>query len=186
MSETSEIITVEDLRNLVGELRFMARLILATESSPHSFTPTALAMSALRRIKLKDQEWEEVRWENRAHFFSALTLAMRNALIDHARRRRAKGRQNIVYLPPDEISFADLPSEAEERPERYILIEEAISKLRMDNERLADVLYQFYYAGYSVAEMACFNGVSEKTVDRELKRARILLRKMLEEVTAVT
>jgi DNA-directed RNA polymerase specialized sigma24 family protein len=34
--------------------------------------------------------------------------------------------------------------------------------------------------------MARFNGVSEKTVDRELKRARILLRKMLEEVTAVT
>jgi RNA polymerase sigma factor (sigma-70 family) len=179
MSETSEIITVEDLRNLVGELRFMARLILATESSPHSFTPTALAMSALRRTKLKDQEWEEVRWEN-------LTLAMRNALIDHARRRRAKGRQNIVYLPPDEISFADLPSEAEERPERFILIEEAISKLRIDNERLADVLYQFYYVGYSVVEMARFGGVSEKTVDRELKRARILLRKMLEEVATVT
>src|SRR5689334_5292995 len=98
-----ECIGVDDLRNLVGELRMMARQLLTCESHKHSFTPTALAMTALRRAKLHDQEWQEVRWKNRAHFFSSLATAMRNALIDYARRRKGKGRDNIIYLPPDEI-----------------------------------------------------------------------------------
>jgi RNA polymerase sigma factor (TIGR02999 family) len=165
----------------VGELRMMARQLLNTESRMHSFTPTALAMTALRRMKLKEEDWENVRWENRAHFFSALATAMRHALIDHARRRKARGRDNLVYLPPDENLFRDLPAEAQERPDRIIRLEEAVSRLAASDKRLADVVHQFYYAGYSVSEMARFAGVSEKTVDRDLKKARTVLRKMLEE-----
>src|SRR5262245_48845753 len=124
MSSSNDLgdpISIEDLRNLIGELRMMARRLLATESAMHSFTPTALAMTALRRVKLKEQEWEDVRWENRSHFFSNLAMAMRNALIDHARRRKAKGRDKVVYFAPDELFLKDLPAEAEERPTRIIL-----------------------------------------------------------------
>ena len=177
----AECIGVEDLRNLVGELRMMARQLLSTESQAHSFTPTALAMTALRRMKLKEQDWEDVRWENRAHFFAALIKAMRHALVDHARRRRAKGRNNLVYLPPDEAVFRDLPAEAEERPERILRLEEAVARLGATEARLAGVIHQFYYLGYSTSEMGRFAKVSEKTVDRDLKKARTLLRKMLEE-----
>src|SRR5258706_4288680 len=123
------IITIADLKGLIGELRMMARGLLALEGTAHSFTPTGLAMTALRRAKLKDQDWEEVRWENRAHFFSAIARAMRHALIDHARRRKSKGRESILYLSPDEMVFHSLPNEAEERPERIILLEEALARL---------------------------------------------------------
>lgn len=177
-----DCIGVDDLSNLVGELRIMARHLLNTESHNHSFTPTALAMTALRRAKLQDQDWRDVRWANRAHFFSALATAMRHALIDHARRRRAKGREKLVYLPPDEILFRDLPLDAEERPERIVVLEEALSRLESAHKRLADAVHQFYYVGYSTAEMARFNGVSEKTIDRDLKKARILLRQLMEEI----
>ena len=119
--ERSESIGVEELKNLVGELRMMAHQLLSTESSMHSFTPTALAMTALRRAKLKDQDWTDVRWENRGHFFSALTRAMRNALIDHARHRKARGRGNLLYFAPDESFFFNLPEEADVRPERILL-----------------------------------------------------------------
>ena len=159
----------------------MARQLLNSESHRHSFTPTALAMTALRRVKLQEQDWEDVRWENRAHFFSALAAAMRHALIDYARRRKAKGRDAIIYLPPDEILFRDFSTDAEERPERILLVEEALSRLASENKRLADVVHEFYYLGYSTAEMAHFNGVSEKTIDRDLKKARIILRKMMED-----
>lgn len=179
-SAALEPVSMEDLQNLFGELRALARRLLATESRTHSFTPTLLAMTALRRAKLKEQDWKEVRWENRAHFFGALSRAMRNALIDHARRRRAKGRDAIVYFPPDESFFANLPEEAEETPERIILLEEALALLERQDKRLAELVNQFYYAGYSISEMAHFAGVSEKTVDRDLKRARVLLRKLLE------
>lgn len=178
---STEPISIQDLQNLLGELRMLARQLLATESRAHSFTPTRLAMTALRRVKLKEQDWEDVRWENRAHFFSGLATAMRHALIDHARRRKAKGRDAIIYLPPDENVFSNLPAEADEKPERIVLLEEAIARIEAQDKRLAGMLHQFYYAGFSVSEMARFAGVSEKTVDRELKKARTILRRMLEE-----
>jgi len=177
----TECICFDDLTNLVAELRLMARQLLSFEKV-HSFTPTALAMTALRRAKLSEQDWSEVRWENRAHFFSALSLAMRHALIDHARRKKAKGRENILYFAPNEDFFRNLPAEAEERPERFILIEEALAKLAAQNPRLAESIHQFYFLGYTTSEMATLSGLSEKTVDRELKKARTLLRKYLEKL----
>jgi RNA polymerase sigma factor (TIGR02999 family) len=185
-SASTQPISIADLQNLLGELRLLARRLLATESRADSFTPTLLAMTALRRVKLKDQDWEDVRWENRAHFFAALSRAMRNALVDHARRKKAKGREAIMYFPPDESFFSNLAVEAEETPDRIILLEEALARIESQDKRLAEVVHQFYYAGYSISDMARFAGVSEKTVDRELKRARILLRKMLEEFAKAT
>src|SRR5438132_1421946 len=182
-SHSTQPISIEDLQNLLGELRMLARRLLATESRTDSFTPTVLAMTALRRVKLKDQDWAEVRWENRAHFFNALTRAMRNALIDHARRRKARGRDAIIYFAPDENFFSNLPAEADEKPERIILLEEALARVEAEDKRLAEVVRQFYYAGYSIADMAHFSGMSEKTVDRDLKKARIILRKMLEDLS---
>src|SRR6266704_3694200 len=184
-SNSAQPISIEDLQNLLGELRMLARRLLATESRTDSFTPTVLAMTALRRVKLKEQDWAEVRWENRAHFFNALARAMRNALIDHARRRKAKGRDAIIYFAPDENFFSNLPAEADEKPERIILLEEALARVEAEDKRLAEVVRQFYYAGYSIADMARFSGVSEKTVDRDLKKARIILRKLLEELSTV-
>lgn len=181
-----EIIQFNDLRNLFGELRLMAKRMLAAEVRSHSFTPTALAITALRRAKLKDQDWEDVRWENRAHFFAALALAMRHALTDHARRKNAKGRDNLLYFSPDENFFLDLPASAQDRPFHFLLLEEAVVRLEELDKRLADVVQQYYYAGYSIGEMAQFTGVSEKTVDRDLKKARTLLRKLMEDISQVT
>lgn len=162
----------------------MARRLLAMESRRHTFTPTALAMTALRRVKLKDQDWEDVSWKNRSHFFSAVAKAMRNALIDYARRRAAKGRNSLVYFPPDEVLFSNLPAEADEKPELIIMLEEALARIQAADARLSEVIHQFYYARYSIAEMAHFAGVSEKTVDRDLKKARTILRKIVEEISA--
>jgi RNA polymerase sigma factor (TIGR02999 family) len=180
---TTESITLDDLRDLVGELRMVAARLLSCESRHHTYTPTALAMSALRRVKLKDQDWEAMQWANRAHFFAALSLAMRNALVDHARRRRARGREHLVYLPPDEGVFLDLPAEAEARPERILILEEALARLESGDARLSEVVRQYYYFGYSVPEIARFLGVSGKTVDRDLNKARVLLRKIIEETS---
>jgi RNA polymerase sigma factor (sigma-70 family) len=162
----------------------MARRLLHTESHAHSFTPTALAMTALRRAKLKAQDWETVRWENRAHFFSALCVAMRHALVDRARKRSARGREHILYFPPDENLFRDLPADTEDKPARVILLEEALARLETEDKRLSEVVHQFYFMSYSVSEIAGFNGVSEKTVDRDLKKARIVLRRLLEDLQA--
>jgi len=172
-------IGIDDLLDLMGEIRMMARRFLGSEGT-HSFTPTALAMTALRRVKLSEQDWSEVRWANRAHFFSALSMAMRHALVDHARKQRAKGRANILYFAAGEDFLRDLPAEADERPERFILVEEALARLDSQDRRLAEAIERFYFLGYTAPEIAALSGSSEKTVDRDLKRARTLLRKYLD------
>lgn len=164
------------LRDLMGELRGLARHLLLCESGSHSLTPTALALTAIRRAKRTDVDWEDIQWENRRHFFSAISQAMRHALVDYARRRRARGRDRIVYLPPDEDVFLDLPGRAENAPDVLLRVEEALSLMARENPELAELLSQFYFAGYTVGEIARFSGESEKTVDRKLKRARALAR----------
>ena len=187
MHARTEIITVDDLKNLMGELRGMARVLLLTESRPHSLTPTALALSALRRAKGSSLEWDDVRWENRRHFFGAIRMTMGHALIDHARRARAKGRDKLVFMRWDEEVLRNLPEQADERPDLIIALEEALAILKVASPRLSEVIEQFYFAGFTVDEMARFSevsgrAISEKSVDRELKRARILLRKSLEKL----
>jgi RNA polymerase sigma factor (TIGR02999 family) len=173
---------VADLRELIGELRMMARSLLSTESEAHSFTPTALALTALRRAKLSEQDWEEVQWQNRNHFFFCLAQAMRHALIDHARKRKSKGRDKLIYVSPDELVVRDFPHEAEDRPEQILLLEEALAVLDGADERLARVIEQFYFLRYSIPDIARFAKISEKTVDRDLKRARITLQRIMQDL----
>ena len=170
----------EDLRNLMGELRMLARQLLNCESGGHSLTPTALAMTALRRAKRLDVEWDDVRWENRRHFFAALAQAMKRALVDHARRRRAKGRSSVVYCSGEDDILSDLPGTAEERPEVYLRVEEAMEVVRGESAESAELLEEFYFAGYTAPEMAKFRDWSEKTVDRKIARARVLFRRAFE------
>jgi RNA polymerase sigma factor (TIGR02999 family) len=173
-----ETITFEDLQNLIGELRSVARQLLSSERSPQSISPTGLAMTALRRAKLKDEEWEEVRWENRAHFFGALLRAMRHALIDRARRPHTRLREKSV--PWDDTVLHNLAAQAEQHPDRWIALDEALAELQTRDLRSWEIIHQFYFVGYTVPEIAQFSGVSEKTVDRELKKARLTLRTLME------
>jgi hypothetical protein len=91
----NEIITVDDLKNLFGDLRNMARSLLRSETRSQSVTPTALAISAILRAKCEKVDWDDLRWENRMHFFACIRTAMKCALIDHARFKQAKGRNRL-------------------------------------------------------------------------------------------
>jgi DNA-directed RNA polymerase specialized sigma24 family protein len=182
VNSADEPISVKDLENLCGELRAMARRLLFTERRSHSVTPTALAMTALRRAKLHDQEWENVRWENRAHFFGALMMAMRHALIDRARAAGAQKKPKMDYLPGNDPIIVNYMSDGAKRPDSYIALDEALCRLKKIDPESALIIEQRYYADFAIKDMAAFMEVDEKTVDRRLKRARVLLGKLIDEV----
>lgn len=177
-------IGLDDLRDLLGELRMVARQLLNSESRALTLTPTALALTALRRAKAAHLDWESVQWANRAHFFSALHQAMRHALVDHARHRSARGRDQVVFVPPDDSLLVDLPGAADNRPDRFLALDDALDRLAAADPDLVTVLRQHYFLGYTVPEIARIENCSEKTVDRHLQRARVLLRKLLSEPSA--
>jgi RNA polymerase sigma factor (TIGR02999 family) len=182
VTENNEPITVKDLQNLIGELRAMARALLRSERKSLSVTPTALALSALRRAKLQDQSWDDIRWENRAHFFGVLMIAMRHALVDRARAAAAQKRINVTYVPGNDPLIEDLATEAVEQPQRIIDLYEALECLKKAGPALAEVLEQHYFMGYTIDEIATYSNLDERTIKRRLNRARVMLGKLIEEL----
>ena len=177
-------ITVDDLSDLMGELRMMAGNLLRGESDADSIRATALAISGLRRYKLSDEDWSDVSWENRGHFFKSLYMMMRRALIDHARKRHAKGRAKLVGLDEGGLDQVNLATAAHDAPEFVIMLEEALGILAEEDEELALIVQHFYFGRYSVKEIADIEGVSEKTIKRRLAEARLRLAKIIQDLTS--
>jgi len=81
-------IVYEDLRRLAGAY-------MKNERGDHTLQATALVHEAFIRLV----DWENVTWQNRAHFFAVAAQVMRKVLIDHARARGAgkrTGRKGTV------------------------------------------------------------------------------------------
>src|SRR5262245_14013579 len=124
---------LQDLFNAVyNELRRMARARMAHERPDHTLQPTALVHEAYMRLVGKQQ----IRFENRAHFFSAAAEAMRRILIDHARKKishkRPENQQRILL---DETMIAQEPGNDD-----LIALDEALTRLQALDHQMSDVL----------------------------------------------
>jgi RNA polymerase sigma factor (TIGR02999 family) len=118
-----------------------------------------------------------VAWQDRAHFFAIAAKQMRHVLVDHARhRQRAKrgGGMLAVTIPLDE-------PDPDARPPDILLLDQLLSQLAAVDERKRDVLELHYFGGLSHLEMAQVLGVSEATVDRDLRFAKAWLRQAMQD-----
>ena len=70
------------------ELRGMARREMAHEAAGRTLQPTALVHEAYLRLVADD----EMQWNDRRHFFGAAAKAMRQILVDDARKRKSLKR----------------------------------------------------------------------------------------------
>ena len=81
---TGDATAPEELLPLVyGELRKLAQGYMSQERDGHTLQATALVHEAYIRLV----DWENVSWQNRAHFFSVAASVMRKILVDHARSK---------------------------------------------------------------------------------------------------
>src|SRR5688500_4873800 len=74
------------------ELRRLARHYLQNERSDHTLQATALVHEAYLRLV----DWQNVSWQNRAHFFAVAAQVMRKILVDHARSKKALKRDGLL------------------------------------------------------------------------------------------
>jgi RNA polymerase sigma factor (TIGR02999 family) len=151
-----------------GDLRRMARAQLRRRQRMDSLDTAALVHDAY--LRLADQT--QVSWRDRGHFFAVCALAMRQIVVDRARRRRRikRGGDQIV-----------VPLDAEPEPHRRSVtasldVDLALEKLAAQNPRLARVVECRYFAGLNDAETADALGVSVRTAQREWFKARAWLR----------
>jgi len=144
------------------ELHKLAGGYLKGERPGHTLQPTALIHEAY--LRLIDQSLPQ--WQSRAHFFGVAARAMRQILVDHARKRHAQKRGGGVNVPLDEAVLM-----SRERPADLVAIDDALKALAAVDEQKARIIELRYFAGMSVEETAEVMGISVATARRHLRFA---------------
>ena len=152
------------------ELRAIAHRHLAKHGPGGSLATTGLVHEAY--LKLVDQSQAE--WRDRAHFLALSSLAMRHVLVDQARARAALKRGTARTVTLDEEAIA-----VDDSAETLMAIDEALERLAAVEPRLAKVVECRFFAGLSEREIAEALGVTERTVERDWVKARMLLYRAL-------
>jgi RNA polymerase sigma factor (TIGR02999 family) len=150
------------------ELRKLAAEKMANERPGQTLEATALVHEAYLRLLGNDAE---PHFNGRGHFFAAAAQAMRNILVDNARRKRRPkhggGRHRVTL---DEALPAP-PDDADE----LLALDEALSRLAAEDPEAARIVQLRYFAGQSVEEAAQTLGVSRAHAYRQWTFARAWL-----------
>jgi RNA polymerase sigma factor (TIGR02999 family) len=124
-------------------------------------------------LKLIDGSRAPVR--SRAYFFGAASRAMRQVLVDAARRRNREKRGGGVAPVPLDLA----PDLVDETAEELLELDRALARLAESHPRPARVLECRFFGGLSVPETAEVVEVTGRTVQRDWDFARAWLRREL-------
>ncbi len=158
---------------LYQELHRLAEHHLRRAHASLTLGATTLLHEAYLNISGRD----DVSFVNQSRFLAYASRAMRGLVIDYARRRRAKkrGRQLEITLAGDETPSAVATQTAHE----LTRLGDALDELTMLEPALSELVDLHFFCGFSFAEIAGFRGVSERTVQRDWRKARLLLHRTL-------
>lgn len=149
------------------ELRRLAHRYMSNERPGHTLQTTALVNEAYLRLV----NWKEVQWQNRAHFFGVSAQMMRRILVDFARDRQYLKRGGGAM----QVSLSDASSFAECRAADLVALDEALTALTKQDERKGQVVEMRFFGGLSIKEVAEVLKVSEETVMRDWRLAKVWL-----------
>ena len=159
---------LEELAPLVeSELHRLAHHYMVGERPGHILQTSALVNEAYIRLI----DWKNVRWQNRAHFFAVSAQLMRRILVDFARDRqnlKRGGNALMVSL----TAAADFPTE---RGADLVALDDALTMLAEVDLRKSQVVEMRFFGGLSIKEVAEVLDVSEETVMRDWRLAKVWL-----------
>ena len=164
-----------DLDELVplifDELRAMARRQLSREHQRYTLQTTELVHEAYLRL-VGDAG---VTRRGRAYFYGAAARAMRQVLVDAARRRNTAKRGSGTMA----LSFDERAGEVDAYAHELLDLDDALRELERRNPRYARVVECRFFGGMSVDDTAEALGVSPRTVKSDWALARAWLYDML-------
>jgi RNA polymerase sigma factor (TIGR02999 family) len=156
-----------------AELRRIAGALMRRERPGHTLQPTELVHDAW--LKLVDQS--RVAWTDRAHFLNIAGRAMRQVLIDHARRRGAHKRLDRV----ERITFNDDAGHGAAATFELLALHEALDRFTALDARAAHVVEARVFGGMTTQEVAHVLNVSTRTVELDWTVARRWLARELKD-----
>jgi RNA polymerase sigma factor (TIGR02999 family) len=153
------------------ELRTLARARLKRLPPGQTLDPTALVHEAYLRV-IGDHD---PGWDGRRHFFAAAARAMRDILVEQARRKAAAKHGGDRQRVP--LDFAE-PSIVPPSDD-VLAIDEAMRRLEADDARKGQIVNLRYFARLTTAETAKALGLSIGTIEREWRYIRAWLQREL-------
>jgi RNA polymerase sigma factor (TIGR02999 family) len=152
------------------ELKKIAHNYMCNERPGNILQTTALVNEAL--IKLIK---ENLTPENRNQFYGFIAKRMRQVLADYARAARAAKRGN----QPQQVDFEEAAKVSSERSRDLVRLDEALSELAREDERLVSVVEYRFFIGLSLDQTAEVIGIAPRTVERDWKYAQAWLKRYL-------
>ena len=151
------------------ELRRLAAGYLDQEKPGQTLQPTALVHEAYLRLVGADAD---AHWQGRRHFLATAALAMRNILIDNARRKRRDKRGGDLQR----VELADCADPRQEEVDRLLALDEALTRLTAADATAAELVQLHTFGGLSVEEAGKHLGLSRAAAYRQWAFARAWLR----------
>jgi RNA polymerase sigma factor (TIGR02999 family) len=154
-----------------GELRQLAAARMAREKPGQTLDATALVHEAY--LKLVDGH----AFANRQHFFRVAAEAMRQILIDRARRRGRGGHGSNARR----VGLSEVATLEETPTEELLALNEALERFAAVDPQKAELVKLRYFAGLSLQETGDALGISRATASRHWAYARAWLIQALDE-----
>jgi RNA polymerase sigma-70 factor, ECF subfamily len=157
----------EKLISLVyHQLHNIAAGMMRWEGSKHTLQPTGLVHEAYFKLFVG----RPLQAPNRAYFFGAAANAMRQVLIDYARRMAARPEGKRVPLLDGILASVKNTHRVE-----VLDLDRALEQLKQMNIRQWEVVTMRFFGGLQWSEIACCVGVSTSTVEKDWQAARAWL-----------
>ena len=157
-------------RHVYEELHAVARSEMARQAPGHTLQATALINETY--LKLAKVHGAPL---DRAHFIRLASRAMRQVLVDHARRKSRQKRS----ATGERVELDGIAAEYERRSGGMIALDEALNRLKTREPELVHLVELRFFGGQDMREVANALGISERSAQRRWQAARLYLRKEL-------
>ena len=150
---------------LYAELHRLARRELHRRGPNAGLSATTLLHEAYLSMSGKD----DAVFVDHARFMAYAARVMRGLIIDDVRRQRSEKRGGLFEITSlgDDVGVMT--------PHALVLISDALDELAGAEPDLAEIVDLKFFCGFSFVEIAAMRGVSERTVQRDWRKARLLL-----------
>jgi RNA polymerase sigma factor (TIGR02999 family) len=165
---------------IYDELHNLAGIQRRRWEGDDTLNTTALVHEAY--LRLVDQSAPQ--WNNRAHFMAVAATAMRQILLDYAKRKQTvkrEGGRNYIPLHELEDVLAGNGDASQALPEALIALDCALVKLEQHNPRQRSVVECRFFAGMTIEDTAEALDLSPATVKRDWTMAQAWLYRELEQ-----
>jgi len=159
---------------LADELRVVAQSLLASERPGHTLQPTALVNELWLRMVPGDGR-SPCRFESRTAFMAYASRAIRNILVDYARRKRAAKRGGAEWTRRGDCDLLPCPLQGVLQGRSMLELDEEINLLEKTQKESAHVFELRFFGGMSTKEIADWLKMPAQMVEVNWEFARVWL-----------